>query len=288
MPIERWVVLAIIAGGFGCAGGLAAHLAAIREPAVRDEVVSALGELERLRQDGWIGRIARGERERDGAALGAHAPSPSETATYRDALDALDRLHATRARLERERNEAGVLDAFRRAVRPEAVLSDECPTDGAALVPIAAAVARHLHELSASGPEVLEVSGAASRCRVATLYGSILVGAEVPRREGQGARVGPRARIESVLVLRGEAVHGAERADMRARSSTTAPEMDSFDFAGAPTFVVAPESGPWSHVPAVQVELWSGGGRSGVILGFLVVRASDGWRVIETVHVGDV
>ncbi len=282
------MVIGIAALALGCGGPLASYAETIRDPTLRREVAAALGELESLRQEGWITRIARGECRRTHAApesaasgevIGALATEPTETtpAACRDALDALDRLGATRARLERERDESGVLDAFRRAVRGDARLPDECPTVGDAVVPIAAAVARHVSELSVWAPAQLEVPGATSSCRVATLTGSILVAAEAGTR--------PRARIGSVLVLRGDALRGGERA--AAEGASAPPPIGAFDFADDGTWVVAPQSGPWSNVPAVQVELWSGGELGGSIEAYLVVRASDGWRVVDSIHVGD-
>lgn len=289
----RWIsatVAALLV--IACGGGLASHADTVRDPAVRAELRVALAELERLRGEGWVERVARGECRRTFAAPDAvpgevigTLGSQRETtpAPCREALDALEMLRALRTRLEREEDEPGVLDAFTRAVRDGAPVDDECPRDGDDPVAVVAAVARHVSELSAEWAVDVEMEGSTSQCRFATLGGVRRVGPE----DGGGPL---RRWVDRILVLRGDVLAAPERAssrdDVEARGADASPSSLIFSRESAPGWFVSPESGPYASAPAVEVEVVTAGPEGGAIMAYLVVRPSDGWRVIESRIVG--
>ncbi|WP_157068796.1 hypothetical protein [Sandaracinus amylolyticus] len=289
---RRSVAAAVAALVIGCGGGLASHADAVRDPQVRAELREALAELERLRREGWVERVARGECRRTFAAPDGMPPdvigtlaSERETtpAPCREALDALEMLRALRTRLEREEDEPGVLDAFTRAVRGGAPLEHECPRDGDDPVAIVAAVARHVSELSVEWALDVGIDGSASQCRFATLDGV--------RRVAPQAGGSPRQWVERMLVLRGDVLaprdRATRRADVEARG-TDPPARASLAFSSAldEGWFVPPGSGPHASAPVVEVDVVTAGIGGGSIQAYLVVRASDGWRVIESRLVG--
>ncbi|UJR80483.1 hypothetical protein [Sandaracinus amylolyticus] len=249
----RPAILVLAALATACGSGLASHADSVRDRALRAEVSTALRTIERLRRDEWLARIASGA-----------CSAQSDSSACIDALDALASVQALRSRIERERDDAGALDAFRLAVADGTSIDDEC-TGSDALRSIAAAVVRHVAELSVAPPREIEVPEPMADCRIATLGGPVLLTSE-PRAQAP-------MRVSSVIVLRGDVLPGV--------SSKTATYDFSDDLPAV--WFDAPRAGPWSDAPAVQVELWQGTS----IDVHLVVRAADGWRVIDFAHVGD-
>ena len=68
-------------------------------------------------------------------------------------------------------------------MREVSPVDDECPTEGDDASAIAAAVVRHVYELSARHARWVTVDGAAATCNVATLAAALAVVAAQPRRE---------------------------------------------------------------------------------------------------------
>lgn len=290
----------------GCAGSLARHAQTIRDPTIRADVEAALGELERLEQEGWLRRIATGacgrtyqdvpaETRRASAedVIGGLVETPRVETTpgpCRAALDGLERIARTRDRLESERAETGVVEAFRRAVSERAEVADPCPSAGDDLRDVIAAIVRREHEVSVTADGTFRVPGASSTCHVATLGGSIALG---PRSAGgDGERSGVRGWVERVLVLRGALLREQPRAESRSsgRASARAEEGSvTWEMRGRAPWLAAPEGGPWGAAPAVYVEAVSGLLDCGASIdAYVVVLAADGWRVVDVGHLGEV
>jgi hypothetical protein len=281
-----WLVaLSLLATASGCAMSLARHADTLRDPSARADVRAALEELDQLRSAGWLDRIRRGACARtwaaadevieDDATVDLRAPIETTSADCRAALDRLEAVSERRALIERRFPEP-VMEAFRRALVDLAPVVEECPTDPSDRRSVAAAIARHWQELEGEPrPELrFGLADAGPPCSVATLRGAVTVGERVPEAANVGIMI---------EVIRGELFPELRGRAFAAEPPTPPTDGTQYDFSDDLPVLSAPTDGPWRDAAALFVTVLTRGG----VAGYLLVAASDGWRVIEHVQIAD-